>query len=92
MVQQRRQVAADQGDEAVAGVLAQLLGRQPGEGRLRQVLPDSSRGASPKLEDYTQGAFQAVAAHEPANRVKGVGMRYVARHATNRHSVPASRR
>ena len=35
MVQQRRQMAADQGDEAVAGVLAQLLGRQPGEGALR---------------------------------------------------------
>jgi hypothetical protein len=27
MVQQRRRVAADQGDQAVAGVLAQLLGR-----------------------------------------------------------------
>jgi hypothetical protein len=35
MVQQRRQVPADQGDEAVAGVLAQLLGRQPREGGLR---------------------------------------------------------
>jgi hypothetical protein len=35
MVQQRRQVTADQSDEAVAGVLAQLLGRQPCEGRLR---------------------------------------------------------
>jgi hypothetical protein len=34
MVQQGRQVAADQGDGAVAGVLAQLLGRQAGEGRL----------------------------------------------------------
>jgi hypothetical protein len=34
VVEQRREVAADQGDEAVVGVLAQLLGRQPGEGRL----------------------------------------------------------
>ena len=34
MVDQGRQVAADQGDQAVAGVLAQFLGRQPGEGRL----------------------------------------------------------
>jgi len=35
MVQQRGQVMADQGHKAVAGVLAQLLGRQSGEGRLR---------------------------------------------------------
>jgi hypothetical protein len=31
MVQQRRQMPVDQGDEAVAGILTQLLGRQPGE-------------------------------------------------------------
>jgi hypothetical protein len=32
MVQQRRQVAVDQSDKAVAGILAQLLSRQPREG------------------------------------------------------------
>jgi hypothetical protein len=43
MVHQGRQVAADQGDQAVAGVLAQFLGRQPGEGRLGSKLGTASR-------------------------------------------------
>jgi len=55
MVQQTGEVAADQGDEAVTGVLAQLLGRQPGEGGLRIEAWDGQEHADDDLAQSKDG-------------------------------------
>jgi len=48
-------VPADQGDEAVTGVLAQLLGRQPGEGGLRIEAWDGQEHADDDLAQSKDG-------------------------------------
>jgi hypothetical protein len=55
MVHQRRQVPANQGDEAVAGVLAQLLGRQPCEGCLRIEARDCQQDPDHDLAEAKDG-------------------------------------
>lgn len=55
MVQERRQMPADQGDKAVAGVLTQLLGRQPSKGRLRIEARDSQQNPDHDLAEAKNG-------------------------------------